>query len=1379
MKSVLTLAILLFLLPYLSAQPNFKYGNANANYPSLIKNDGNNVYILGQEDKNGTSYGTITKLDASSGNIIWQKELDFPSQINDMVFIPPQGALGKTSLYIVGHTLPFDINNASFVAQINSETAALECSNIFDQTGRESFRKIVRNMNTPNPNFPYFILGTRGYSGGAVTQEKTILINLRNGCAGGTNVNFVKEYNFANSPDLEFSRGMAVLNDGSILLMGNETANGFGMIVKINGAGNMQNAVVYTRDMEVLDATELANGNILFSGKVNTNGISSAILFATDIKLSVLGRAAENKNILSYPFIETDFNGGVYLPCYYKPMQNSNTTTYPLVQRLNIGGTINSPLFTLPWQVSLENSNPTTSYQGVALSIGDINSITYTDGRNVSNSNLDFTFAKTNLSFSAPCADSVVTFLTPLELGFNNVEVTNVASSLPSPTTGNLIGLDWVRGNFCAEPCKLDFSMSVTERECNDVLCNINITNGTPVYTISWDFECDGDVDANGLQGQYTFPSSGAYQVCIKVLDGMECIKEKMFSITTNGDSEAPNIICPASTTIACNDSTDPSNTGQPTVTDNTDPNPVISPPSDIITQNTPCLKKIVRTWTAKDDCNNESTCTQVITIEDKIEPIITGCGRKIEVQGIKDANGKCKEKVTLLAPTVTDQCDANSTITNTYTSTNNATADYFEGTTIVTWTATDQCENTAMCRDTIIVLGCDSTCCINQQEFIDRVENAVAVNLNTDDCIVSLNLTGLLSCDKVVKIVWGDGDTDNAPFNNVPMHSYNQNGNYEIKIFFVEYNDQGNGCFEKSVSKKIDINCCECGSIVDFSINNQAICIGDKDLEWSEFLGPIDYKRRYHTSIWTGNEIIFHGGAIGDQANPNIDVATRNGMKYSPNSNTWTPINSGSTSPINRYNHFSHWTGEKMIVWGGYLNSTTQLTDGGIYDPQSDSWTGIPATSINDIWGCTTVFTGQELIVWGENPQKYNPINNQWTIIAPNNTLSPYGSFNVWTGTEMLVWGGGILGSGTVNAGGKYNPLSNSWQAISINNGPIAAMRGGILTHGDAVWADGKMYIFGGRIEPFSTITYSNQFFSYDPANDTWQDLTNPDIQVPENLAKLFWTGKEIVLLSYATDHDQAFIFNPKSKSWQNITTSVFDNTQNNIADFGGAFALTNDALYIYSNINLTNSGKILNNLDRKPYQLDLQCNNSKVDTIPCPLTNWPHKIIGEIKCKNGCKPDNIEWELVNENNQVVVSGVSPSDNLAIPIELNNVNPDGLYTIKINNGCGAQECTCEYKFRIENCITNTENGLSFLNDISIHPNPTTGLFDINIANNKGRVKGIQIIDAVGKNITHVPIIQTASEYSVDLSSYSNGMYFVRVSDTNGAPVVKKIIKID
>ena len=56
-----------------------------------------------------------------------------------MEFVPPQGPLGKTSLYLVGHTMPFDANNASFVAQINSETAALECSNIFDQTGRESF----------------------------------------------------------------------------------------------------------------------------------------------------------------------------------------------------------------------------------------------------------------------------------------------------------------------------------------------------------------------------------------------------------------------------------------------------------------------------------------------------------------------------------------------------------------------------------------------------------------------------------------------------------------------------------------------------------------------------------------------------------------------------------------------------------------------------------------------------------------------------------------------------------------------------------------------------------------------------------------------------------------------------------------------------------------------------------------------------------------------------------------------------------------------------------------------------------------------------------------------------------------------------------------
>ncbi len=114
-----------------------------------------------------------------------------------------------------------------------------------------------------------------------------------------------------------------------------------------------------------------------------------------------------------------------------------------------------------------------------------------------------------------------------------------------------------------------------------------------------------------------------------------------------------------------------------------------------------------------------------------------------------------------------------------------------------------------------------------------------------------------------------------------------------------------------------------------------------------------------------------------------------------------------------------------------------------------------------------------------------------------------------------------------------------------------------------------------------------------------------------------------------------------------------------------------------------------------------------------------------------------------------------------------------GVYFIEIDNGCFV---TKSDTFTID-ILSNVND--EFHNAFSIHPNLTTGHFDINLTNNEGRLKAIQIFDAVGKNITNVPINQSASGYTVDLSQYGDGMYLVKVTGTDGALMVKKIIKID
>jgi probable HAF family extracellular repeat protein len=80
-------------------------------------------------------------------------------------------------------------------------------------------------------------------------------------------------------------------------------------------------------------------------------------------------------------------------------------------------------------------------------------------------------------------------------------------------------------------------------------------------------------------------------------------------------DTTAPVITCPADVLLACGESTDPSNTGTATATDNCD-QPVITF-SDSSEDNCPSSPShITRTWTATDSSGNVSSCAQNIYIQ-------------------------------------------------------------------------------------------------------------------------------------------------------------------------------------------------------------------------------------------------------------------------------------------------------------------------------------------------------------------------------------------------------------------------------------------------------------------------------------------------------------------------------------------------------------------------------------------------------------------------------------------------------------------------------------------------------------------------------------------------------------------------------------------
>jgi len=201
-------------------------------------------------------------------------------------------------------------------------------------------------------------------------------------------------------------------------------------------------------------------------------------------------------------------------------------------------------------------------------------------------------------------------------------------------------------------------------------------------------------------------------------------------------DTAAPVISCPSDVTASCSISTDPTVTGFATATDICDPDVIITYADDLAQGFCPMI--LTRTWTATDDCGNVATCVQIIEVSDNTPPQIT-CAAVISPI-------ECGTVPAFGVPVVTDDCDPAVTITFVTDSTSGFCGQ--EYTLTRTWTATDECGNTATCSSTIDVQDNTSpviTCPI----VVSPIECGTAPFFGT--------ATATDACDVLVEITFSD----------------------------------------------------------------------------------------------------------------------------------------------------------------------------------------------------------------------------------------------------------------------------------------------------------------------------------------------------------------------------------------------------------------------------------------------------------------------------------------------------------------------------------------------------------------------------------------------------------------------------------------------
>ncbi|HWO58069.1 MAG TPA: T9SS type A sorting domain-containing protein [bacterium] len=246
-------------------------------------------------------------------------------------------------------------------------------------------------------------------------------------------------------------------------------------------------------------------------------------------------------------------------------------------------------------------------------------------------------------------------------------------------------------------------------------------------------------------------------------------------------------ITCPPNKTIACTESTDPSNTGTPSYTASNSCGTVTLTYHDAVSG--VCPVTIQRTWVAMGSGGGDS-CVQTITVVDTVKPTLAGCPSNVTV-----SCGAIPPPATV---TATDNCDLSVAVVYSQTSSLSGCGGY-TGTITRKWVATDDCGNKDSCVQTITVADTQAPSCnigAGPFTFTQCAPAAVAIPVSATD-----------NCDAAVTcaVVAGPGTVSGGNW------TYTPSGDESFSVTIRCTDDCGNYC-EQSFN-------------VTFAINDPPVC--------------------------------------------------------------------------------------------------------------------------------------------------------------------------------------------------------------------------------------------------------------------------------------------------------------------------------------------------------------------------------------------------------------------------------------------------------------------------------------------------------------------------------------------------------------------------
>ena len=394
-----------------------------------------------------------------------------------------------------------------------------------------------------------------------------------------------------------------------------------------------------------------------------------------------------------------------------------------------------------------------------------------------------------NITMSAGAADcsAVATWTDPVVTGvcdFTNIE--QETNYLPGDTfvLGSTTVTYILRNLISGAETTCSFSVTVADTTRPVIACpaNVLVPIGSvvncqavvnfPVATAN--DNCDQNLELAGDHQPGASFGAGTTTVTYLAVDDFNNTASCTFDIVVP-DLTPPTLICPDDITVsvapnACDAVvTWPS----PQPTDDCDPGQ-IPPVSDRLSGETFLASTTIVNYMATDNSGNEASCSFSVTVVEDEAPVLTPCPADILVQLPVD---QCDTTLTWIAPTATDNC-SQPTIEPAQSSNLFPT-----GVTIVTYTATDDAQNTATCTFRVTVIDqvapifgpCPSAATVNTTDPCG-VLYTWAIPPATDNCTSNADLeyfTSKMPTDSfpigittvIMEVIDASGNRDSCSF--------------------------------------------------------------------------------------------------------------------------------------------------------------------------------------------------------------------------------------------------------------------------------------------------------------------------------------------------------------------------------------------------------------------------------------------------------------------------------------------------------------------------------------------------------------------------------------------------------------------------------------